>query len=160
MRHSLKEGGAPAGILYIDAHELAGSKGNVTKVLFYVDQTCAMATIELGAFHLIDRNVEMNKARLALTYSSGPLKIYDTKQLKSYMHPITIELCHDRGIGDMDNDPCQGHQFPVLPDQYFGIRSDTCRFGYASTQTDLTLATTWVSSVLDWEMVIIVKERL
>ena len=92
----MKEGGAPAGILYIDAHELAGSKGNVTSVSFYADQTCPMATIEFGAFDLIDRNLEMNKAQLALTYSSGPLKLHDTKQLKPYMKLITIQLCHDK----------------------------------------------------------------
>ena len=64
-----------------------------------------------------------------------------------------------RQLVDMNNGSCQGHQFPVLQSQYLGIRSDTCRFGYASTPSDPVLATTWVSRVLNWEKLTILKAK-
>jgi hypothetical protein len=141
----LEEGGAPAGILYIDSRQIAASKGNVSTVSFYVDRTCALATVEFGAFDLIDRNVETNKAKLVLTHRSGPLKLGTAKELKPYMNLITIRLCDEKATDDVNGKNCKGNQFPILPYQYLGIRSDTCRLGFAPTPDDRVLATTWVS---------------
>ncbi|CAF4951374.1 unnamed protein product, partial [Rotaria socialis] len=140
---SLYEGGAPAGIVYIDSHKIAAKKGNITSVSFYIDQTCALSTVEFGAFNLINRDLEHNRAQLLLTETSGSLKMGATNEIKPYMHLITIQLCN----GDVTNNErtgnCQGTQFPILPHQYLGIRSDKCRLGYASTPVDRVLATTW-----------------
>ncbi|CAF4171628.1 unnamed protein product, partial [Rotaria sp. Silwood2] len=118
--------------------------GNVSSVSFYVDRTCALATIQFGAFDLIDRNLDLNEAQLVLTHTSGLLKLGTTKELKPYMHLITIQLCRDKAVNNVNNGSCKGTQFPVLPHQYLGIRSDSCRLGYAPTPDNHVLATTWV----------------
>ncbi|CAF4499952.1 unnamed protein product, partial [Rotaria sp. Silwood2] len=143
VRRSSKEAGAPAGIVYIDSHVIAANKGNVNSVSFYVDRTCALATVEFGAFDLIDRNLDLNEARLVLTHTSGPLKLGVTKALKPYMHLITIRLCSDKAVDNVNDGSCKGSQFPVLPHQYLGVRSDTCRLGYTLTPDNHLLATTW-----------------
>ncbi|CAF3311557.1 unnamed protein product [Rotaria sp. Silwood2] len=145
-RRSLKEGGAPAGIVYIDSHQIAAKKGNVSSVSFYIDRTCALATVEFGAFDLIDRNLNLNEAQLVLTHTSGPFKLGTTKELKPYMHRITIQLCNDKAVNNVNDRSCKGNQFPVLPHQYLGVRSDKCRLGYAPTPNDRILATTWVNT--------------
>ena len=146
VRRSLGEGGAPAGMVYIDSHQMASVKGNVKSVSFYVDESCATSTVEIAAFDLMDRNLGTNTAELTLTARSGALKLADEKDLKSYMTQITIRLCTGEAVADSNSGGCQGHQFPVLAHQYFGIRSDTCRFGFADTPSNPVLATTWVSA--------------
>jgi hypothetical protein len=148
VRRSLKEGGAPAGIVYIDSYEIASIKGNVSSVSFYVDSTCAMSTVEFGAFELINRNVEMNTAELILTHRSGPLKLDSTIELKPYMNMITIRLCGEkRMVNDIYDENCKGNQFPVLPHQYLGVRSDICRLGFSPAPINHIIATTWVSQI-------------
>ncbi|CAM4888257.1 unnamed protein product [Rotaria socialis] len=142
-RRSLYEGGAPAGIVYIDSQKVAAKKGNITSVSFYIDQTCALSTVEFGVFNLIDRALEHNRAQLLLTETSGSLKIGATNEIKPYMHLITIQLCSGDVTNNESTGNCQGTQFPILPHQYLGIRSDTCRLGYAPTPVDRMLATTW-----------------
>ncbi|CAF2186852.1 unnamed protein product [Rotaria magnacalcarata] len=142
-RRSLYEGGAPAGIVYIDSHKIAAKKGNITSVSFYIDQTCALSTVEFGAFNLINRDLEHNLAQLFLTETSGSLKLGAIKEIKPYMHLITIQLCSGNATNNANTGNCQGTQFPILPHQYLGIRSDKCRLGYAPTPTDRVLATTW-----------------
>ena len=124
---------------------MASVKGNVSTVTFYVDPTCALATVEFAAFELISRDVEMNTATLVLKARSGELKVPTAKYLKPQMGQISIRLCTEDVVHDKTNGDCQGHQFPVLAHQYLGIRSDTCRLGYADAPSDLALATTWVS---------------
>ncbi len=148
VRRSLEKGGAPAGIVYIDSHEIASIKGNVSSVSFYVDSTCAMSTIEFGAFELVNRNVEMNTAELILTHRSGPLKLDSSIEFKPYMNMITIRLCAEkRTANDIYDENCKGNQFPVLSHQYLGVRSDTCRFGFSHPPNNRILATTWVSQL-------------
>jgi glycosyltransferase involved in cell wall biosynthesis len=147
VRRSLEEGGAPTRMVYIDSHEIASLKGNVSSVSFYVDRTCAMSIVEFGAFELVNRNVEMNTAELILTHRSGPLKLDSTIELKPYMNMITIRLCAEkRTANDIYDENCKGNQFPVLPHQYLGVRSDTCRLGFSPTPTNRILATTWKPS--------------
>ena len=100
VRRSLDEGGAPAGILYIDSHQIAVTQGIVTTVSFYVDRTCAKATLEFGAFDLLDRNTDTNEAQLILTHRSGALTLPSAKELKPYMNLITIQLCDKDAITD------------------------------------------------------------
>ncbi|CAF3422404.1 unnamed protein product, partial [Rotaria sp. Silwood2] len=57
------------------------------------------------------------------------------------MQLITFQLCSDKAVNDEN---CKYNQFSVLPHQYLGVRSDTCRLGYASTPDNHVLATTWV----------------
>ena len=135
----MEEGGAPAGIVYIDAHEVAAVRGDVNSVSFYVDETCASATVEFGAFELLSRNMDKNTAELRLVQKSGQLKIDETIKLKPFMTLATIDLC-----GSNTKDDCQGHRFPVLPHQYIGVRSDKCRLGFAPVSEDPVLRTTWV----------------
>jgi hypothetical protein len=145
VRRSLEEGGAPMGMVYVDSHQVAAAVGDVSSVSFYVDQTCASATVEFGAFDILDRNLEKNTAELVLKQRSGTLKIGAINDLKPYMNMITIRLCSGDAIDDSNSGGCQGHRFPVLPHQYIGVRSDTCRLGFAATPVNRVLATTWVS---------------
>ena len=124
---------------------MAASKGNVSSVSFYVDRTCALSTIEFGAFDLINRNVEANTASLVLTHRSGLLKLGTAKKLKPYMNLITIRLCNGKSLQDTNAEDCQGAQFPVLPHQYLGVRSDTCRLGFGKPALNPAFTTTWVS---------------
>ena len=129
-------------MIYIDFHQMAGTKGDVSSVSFYVDRTCAAAQVEFAAFELIYRDTDTNKAQLKLTDRSGSIKLPEATELKGYMSVITIQLCH--GIS-ANKDECQGTKFSVLPQQYIGIRSDTCRLGYAEPMPSAHI-TTWVSS--------------
>jgi hypothetical protein len=147
-RRSLQEGGAPAGMVYIDSHEIASIKGNVSSVSFYVDSTCAMSTVEFGAFELVNRDVGTNTAELILTHRSGPLKLDSTIEFKPYMNMITIQLCGEKKtLNNIYVENCKGNQFPVLPHQYLGVRSDKCRLGITPTPDNRIIATTWVSQI-------------
>ena len=144
VRRSLEEGGAPAGMVYIDAHRIAGVQGSVSSVSFYIDQTCASATVEFAAFELMSRDIDHNTAELKLKQRSGALKIEDQRHLKPYMNLITIRLCSGNAVEDIKAGGCQGHQFPVEAHEYLGVRSDTCRLGFAEPPADRVYATTWV----------------
>lgn len=145
MRRSSDEGGAPAGVLYIDSHQIAAVKGIVKSVSFYVDRTCALANIEFAAFDLIDRNTAINHAQLRLSHRSGPIKLGPASDLKPYMALITIDLCDpDQTITSAET-TCEGTKFAVEPHQYIGVRSDKCRLGFAPTPNNPVIATTWVS---------------
>lgn len=141
-RRSIREGGAPAGIVYIDIHQIAETKGSVSTVSFYADQTCAFANIEIGAFNLINRQLDINNAEFILAQKSKTIKLGDASQFKPYMSLITIQLCNENSDLAADGSLCKGSKFEVLPYQYIGIRSDTCRFGYAATPSDPVLAVT------------------
>ena len=149
MRRSLEDGGAPAGLVYIDSHQIASVNGHVNSVSFYVDQSCALATIEFGAFNLINRNLEMNEAELVLTHRSGPLKLGSAAELKTYMNLITIQLCNPGTTYTANGGACKGTKFPIALHQYLGVRSDKCRLGFAPTPTNPLHATTWVSKNRD-----------
>lgn len=157
MRRSSDEGGAPAGVLYIDSHQIAAVKGIVKSVSFYVDRTCALANIEFAAFDLIDRNTAINHAQLRLSHRSGPIKLGPASDLKPYMALITIDLCDpDQTITSAET-TCEGTKFAVEPHQYIGIRSDKCRLGFTPTPNNPVIATTWVSEeifVINDQMVI------
>ena len=144
VRRSMDEGGAPAGILYVDSHQVAVTKGTVNTVSFYVDQTCASAIVEFAAFDIIDRNTDINQAQLRLTHRSGPIKLPSASDLKPYMSLITIKLCNPNELTTPIGGACKGTKFSVQPHQYIGIRSDKCRLGFAPTPIDSLHATTWV----------------
>ena len=104
-----------------------------------------MSTVEFAAFELMDRNLGTNNAQLTITARSGALKLGSKKDLKPYMTQITIRLCSGDVVADTNSGGCQGLEFPVLAHQYLGVRSDTCRLGFAAAPSDPVLATTWVS---------------
>lgn len=139
-RRSIVDGGAPHGITYIDTHRLASINGLVSSVSFYADQSCDQATVEFGAFELITRNVDKNTAELVITQKSGPLRVSDLPQFRSSMNLVTIQLCDEQ----KPTKDCQGKQFHILPHQYVGVRSDSCRLGYADPPTNRLFATTWI----------------
>lgn len=139
VRRSLEEGGAPAGLVYVDSHQVAAMKGNVSAVSFYIDRTCGLAKVEFGAFELLKRDVHKNTAELRLVKRSGALTLPEADKLKPIMTMFTIELC-----GKNSDHICQGHQFPILPHQYIGIRSDSCRLGFAPPAANSAERTTWV----------------
>lgn len=145
-RRSIVDGGAPHGITYIDTHRLASINGLVSSVSFYADQSCDQATVEFGAFELITRNVDKNTAELVITQKSGPLRVSDLPQFRSSMNLVTIQLCDEQ----KPTKDCQGKQFHILPHQYVGVRSDSCRLGYTDPPTNRLFATTWVSSVYNF----------
>ena len=126
---------------------MASVKGNVSSVSFYVDRSCALATIEFGAFELINRDIQTDAAQLVLAQRSGLVKLGAATDLKPYMNHITIRLCTGKIFDDIKGDGCQGTQFLVLPHQYIGIRSDTCRLGFAESISTSQPVTTWVSQI-------------
>ena len=140
----MRDGGAAAGVLYIDSHQIAATKGIVNSVSFYVDRTCAFANIEFAAFDLIDRDTDINQAHLRLAHRSGSIKL-DSSDLKSYMTLVTVGLCNPGETITPTGATCKGTKFAVDPHQYIGVRSDKCRLGFAPTPADPILATTWVS---------------
>lgn len=143
-RRSLTEGGAPTGITYIDTHRIAGVHGKVRSVSFYIDRTCAMASVEFGAFELLNRDTETNTAELVIMRRSGLLHIPNKNSLKSSMSLITINLCSQQYTDNIEAD-CQGEEIPIMAHQYIGVKSDTCRLGFADPPTNRIFATTWVA---------------
>jgi hypothetical protein len=73
-RRSLTEGGAPTAMIYVDFHQMAGIKGDVSSVSLYIDRICALAQVEFTAFELINRDTDINAAQLILTDRSGSIK--------------------------------------------------------------------------------------
>jgi hypothetical protein len=144
IRRSLKRHTAPLAKVYVDVYQMAGRKGNVNSVSFYADRTCASADVTFAAFDLISRNLDDNTAQLVITEQSSTLRLDNAAQLKSYMHLITIRLCTGNPVWDTSANGCQGNHFAVLPHQYIGIYSSTCRFGFARPPLNRLHATTLV----------------
>jgi len=145
-QRSIEEGGAPVGVVYLDIHKIAESKGLVSSVSFYADQSCAFANIEIGAFDLVNRQLDTNSAEFILAHKSETIKLGDASYFKGYMSLITIQLCDENSKDISGESLCKGSKFQVLPQQYIGIRSNTCRFGYAATPQDLVFAVTLVGN--------------
>ncbi|CAF3737278.1 unnamed protein product [Rotaria sp. Silwood1] len=145
-RRSIEVVGAPSAMVYVDSHQMAGSHGNVTRVSFYADHTCALNFVEFAAFDLIHRDVDLNTAELIVTHRSGPLQLGTPNELKPYMTLITIQLCSEKLMQNINSGVCQGNQFPVLPHHYIGVRSDKCRLGFVQPSLNLVFGTTWTHS--------------
>ncbi|CAF3763677.1 unnamed protein product [Rotaria sp. Silwood1] len=145
-RRSIEVVGAPSAMVYVDSHQMAGSHGNVTRVSFYADHTCALNFVEFAAFDLIHRDVDLNTAELIVTHRSGPLQLGTPNELKPYMTLITIQLCSEKLMQNINSGVCQGNQFPVLPHHYIGVRSDKCRLGFVQPSLNLVFGTTWTQS--------------
>ena len=88
--------------------------------------------------------METNNAELLLTHRSGAIKLGEASELKGYMSLITIQLCNPGEKFDTTGRLCKGTKFSVEPHQYIGVRSDSCRLGFAPTPTNPLAATTWV----------------
>jgi glycosyltransferase involved in cell wall biosynthesis len=116
----------------IDGRTVVGTNGIVVSVSFYVDQSCSGQSIQFGAFEMNDH--EGDQAEFIITAESGPLIVSKTEFLSSSsnnkMKLISIPLCAINDNDDTSTDlNCQGVQFPVKSQQYFGSFSTRCSLG-------------------------------
>lgn len=104
----------------------------VVSVSFYADTSCIGHSIEFGAFEMDYHDGE--EAELTVMAGSGSLIINKNEFLESPsstpMKLISIPLCAANDQADAQIDlSCQGTQFPIKSQEYFGSFSTHCSLG-------------------------------